>query len=369
MKRRVTVREIGRRAGVSHTTAAYVLGGKGAAAGISERTQAHVQTVAQELGWRPNQLVSAFFNGKTRLIGAWFSDLGPPYHAAVMSALEAVLRQDDYAMLLSPAQANQPPPKYDLSLFTKWAADGLIGLDGPQHLRRFCDLHPRWVMPTVSIGSFALRDHPRVDSVYVDVLSPIREQLSAWQAGGRTRIAMLSGHDPSSALDCPREDCYRSFMQAQGAQEEFIRFTHGSSQRGSAEQALDAYVDAAPSLPEAIFCRSDETLMGCYKALRKRGVKIPDEIALLGVDGIAEVQYLESPVATVVQPIKEMAETAWAVLRERMEHPGQPAQHVTLTGRLELEMGGYGTLSREHITSDGVAHRSESEPVTRGTAE
>ena len=113
-----------------------------------------------------------------------------------------------------------------------------------------------------------------------------------------------------------------------------IIFPKGESQRVSAEETLWRYV-AENGCPEAIFCRSDETLMGAAKALRKLGYRIPEQTTLLGIDGIQDTDYLGVPVQTVAQPVESMCRLAWRLLQERLEKPQQPARQETLRGTLD----------------------------------
>ncbi len=334
MRKRVTIREIGRLVGVSHATVSYVLSGQGDLRAIPVRTQERVRVAANDLGWQPNHMLSALSTGRTRLVGLWQSGLGEPYHAWVMQTTERLLSQEGYAMMVSPAHIKDGSDEFDLGLFGKWSVDGLMGLDGPRQICRFLRKHPHWRLPMVSMGAFALTDDPRVDSVAVDVLSPAAEGLHRFAADGRRRIAMLSGLPPGEQADSPREQVYKTFIRDHRLPEELISFTRGPKQRLDAETALRGHI-AGHGCPDAIFCRADETLMGAYKALRDLGKHIPDEVALLGIDGIQDLRYLDHPVSTVVQPVDEMCRMAWEDLQDRIAHPDRLARHRTLTGVLD----------------------------------
>lgn len=334
MKKRVTVREISKRAGVSHATVSYVLSGKADSEAIPLKTQNHVRAIADELGWHPNHVLSALSTGSTHLVGMWQTSLGEAYQSQVMKTMEQILREDGHAMLLSPAYASGADEHFDLGLFNKWSVDGVIGVDGPENIRHFLKTHPRWRLPMVSMGSYALTDDRLVDSVWVDVLTPIRQALERWLEEGRTHIAMLSaGFEEDS-----RGLLYRDFVRQHGLREEIIRFSKGQFQRTSAWEALSTYL-RDHECPQALFCRSDETAIGAYRALRELGRSIPDEVALLGVDGIQTLDFLDHPVSTVVQPIETMCQTAWELLKERISQPDKSVCHTVLTATLKWREG------------------------------
>lgn len=276
---------------------------------------------------------SAFFTGKTKLIGVWHRGMGETFHGRLSSATEQLLRADGYAMLSSPAVKKGSASEHDLHLFNQWSVDGLLSIGGTAHLQKFLAAHPEWRLPMVHVDAFPNAEFLGCDTVYVDVLTAVRDGLERWITEGRCRIAMLSGHDSGSVVTDPREVLYRELMGEHGRQPELIGFEKGGDQRTFAERYLREYV-VRHGCPDAIFCRSDEVLMGAYRALRLLGHRIPDDVALLGVDGIRDLRYLEHPVATVAQPVDEMCHLAWELLQGRMADPAQPPRHKKLAGSL-----------------------------------
>lgn len=331
---RVTMRDIGGVAGVSYATVSYVLSGKGDANSIPLATQERVREAAQQLGWRRNHLLSVFLTGKTRMIGLWQLGLGQPYHASVMQEMEGLLFKDGYAMLTSPARVKDKEGLgFDLGVFSEWSVDGLVALDGAHHIRRFFATHPKWSLPMVNMGWLPVTDYPGLNSVYVDVLTPIRTGLERWIKEGRQRIAMLTGRYPWDTHLDQRESLYRDVARDHGFEPEIVAFSAEGDQRHAAGAALAAHV-AAHGYPDAVFCRKDEILLGAYRTLRHRGCAIPKDVALLGVDGIRDLEFLDHPVSTVKQPVEKMCQTAWLLLKEQLENSERPARHVEIESRL-----------------------------------
>ena len=88
--------------------------------------------------------------------------------------------------------------------------------------------------------------------------------------------------------------------------------------------------------PEAIFCHSDDVALGIYRGLRDMQLRVPQDVALVGCDGIQDTEYLESPITTLVQPIAEICETAWRFLLQRLENPGLDRQQAVLQPGLAI---------------------------------
>jgi LacI family transcriptional regulator len=88
--------------------------------------------------------------------------------------------------------------------------------------------------------------------------------------------------------------------------------------------------------PEAIFCHADDAALGVYRGLCDLGVRVPEEVALVGCDGIEDTEYLECPLTTLVQPVAAMCATAWQFLQQRLEQPSISPQHAILKPKLAL---------------------------------
>ncbi|MFA5204974.1 MAG: LacI family DNA-binding transcriptional regulator, partial [Lentisphaeria bacterium] len=274
MRHLVTTRTLAKAAGVSQTTVSFVLNDRRDIA-IPEATRQRVLAAAEQLGWRPNHMLSALSTGRTRLIGLWSSVLDEPYHTSVFHRLEALLRADGYAVLISPARQQGGYHEFDLGMFAKWSVDGLIALDAPKHAVRFLKGHPEWQVPTLCLDSFERARSTAADEVYVNVLPAVREALDYLLKTGHRHIAHLGGGWNKSN---PRTREYGRFMAQAGLPETIIPVVliPGERHRQTACLALKNYL-ATHACPDALFCDSDETALGAYRALCETGPRVPDD--------------------------------------------------------------------------------------------
>jgi DNA-binding LacI/PurR family transcriptional regulator len=128
-------------------------------------------------------------------------------------------------------------------------------------------------------------------------------------------------------------------------------------------QARDAYncmrkYLAKQEHPEAIFCYNDQTAIGAYRALQEVGLNIPDDVALVGCDGIDMSQYMNPALTTIVQPFEEMCLMAWHFLQNRMNNSDIPRQEAILKCRLEVR--GSSRVSQHDTLIDTVQYSSAS---------
>ncbi len=107
-------------------------------------------------------------------------------------------------------------------------------------------------------------------------------------------------------------------------------FTTPGGSRAAAE------IVAAGRVPRALVCANDQTAIGAMRALRHAGFRIPEDVALTGFDGISLGEHLRPGLTTVVQPMRELGETAVTLIKERIASPALPSRAVELPVRMEL---------------------------------
>jgi len=99
--------------------------------------------------------------------------------------------------------------------------------------------------------------------------------------------------------------------------------------------ALAEYIERH-GCPDGIFCYNDEMAMSAYAVLGKSGRRIPEDVALIGCDGIRETRFLNPSLTTIAQPLEKMCTAAWSLLMQRVQDPTIPLQHVVLPAQLEI---------------------------------
>jgi LacI family transcriptional regulator len=116
---------------------------------------------------------------------------------------------------------------------------------------------------------------------------------------------------------------------------EFIYYPLTEQQRTIARQLIQDYI-REHGCPEAIFCHSDDVALGIYRGLCDMKIRVPEDVALVGCDGIQDTEYLECPLTTLVQPVAAMCATAWQFLIQRMDHAATKTQKTKLKPKLVI---------------------------------
>lgn len=327
--RQVSIRQVAEHAQVSHATVSRVL--NNADVRIAPETRLRVERCASELGYQPNRAARALVTGRTQTIALWAVSLRTAYYGDVIHHIHEELAGHGYDLIVSGAQASADGT-LDTSKLLSWPVDGLLAVDLPRGaIPGLQDSHIGG-LPFVNVGGYVREN---ADYVLVDFREQSAEAVRHLAAVGCRRIAYLvpDWFDWFHEADDPRLGGYDSAVAEMGRGPEYIRVP--DSQRESVAPVLPGYVQRH-GCPDGIFCYSDDLAIGAFAALRGLGLRVPEDVALIGCDGIRETAYLVPPLTTVVQPLAQMCEAAWSLLHQRIQNPDLPLQKVVLTPKLEM---------------------------------
>jgi DNA-binding LacI/PurR family transcriptional regulator len=322
----VSLREVADRAGVARGTVSSVLNNRATLLRISPETQARVQKAAAELGYRPNRLAQSLGKGRTNIIGLMIPGLRNPFFLGLMELAEDQALRSGYDVL--PDTAFQMRAHYQLQgKLSGWPVDGVLIWITPN--KSLVDYIGVWnqEVPVVYMG-YARDDN--ADYVAVDRDGGVRQAMEHLWSRGYRRIAYLYPWADLQPVDS-RYAVYTAVCANYGVAPEKIQLEPlptGNeialvTQAGLREAGLKTGISLAQrpkdERPDAILCHNDLVAIGVFNGLRRSGVSVPDEIALVGFDGIDEGLFLDKPLTTVVSPAAEIVDQALSILRARLD--------------------------------------------------
>jgi DNA-binding LacI/PurR family transcriptional regulator len=330
----VTMSQIAEYVGVSQATVSFVLNGRERKNGsISPETRQRVTDAAQKLGYRPNRSARALATGRTHLVGLCMWDLASSHYAGVIRHSESQIRDSPYHLIVSrwKTEAAETDPQSVQGIFP-WPLDGVLALEAGIILKNHWETEQSWPSPLVSMGGvdYAVDN---VDYVGIDLNEGLRKSIQHLVEIGCKRIAYALNPWPIESSTDLRPQVFHEVMHQLGRPAECILLTEQN--REIAREQFKAYV-SEHGCPDGLICINDETALGIYRALYDLGIKFPHDIALIGCDGINDTTYLEFPLTTVVQPVKEMCRIAWEMLQNRLINPDAPLQRTILIPELAI---------------------------------
>lgn len=299
----VTIKDVARRAGVSITTASYVLNGKG---NISTATRQRVLAAAEELNYHPNAHARHLKKRKTRTIGVFISRFGGLFYEEILDGIHQVILETDYELVVC------PETRATSRILAHRQVDGAIVFD----VKINSDLITRlaWKhFPIVTLDRYLKSDY--VFPLLIDNPSGTRDVFAHFYNQGIRKIAFVAGA-PDAFDNAERRQV---FLDEAAKHNLTIYCYQGNFTEPSGYQAAQTILTAG-NLPEAVFCANDQMAIGFIKAMNEHGLQAPKDIAVVGFDDIPVARYLQPSLSTVHVSRTEWGAQAALRLIELLEH-------------------------------------------------
>ena len=323
----VTIRHVAREAGVSVATVSRYINQK---APVSPEVAERLDKVMTRLRYVPHAAARHLASRKTRVIGLLVSNLHNDFFVPLLNGIESVIRPKGFNLIVATYHANsrehtQPPigPHNTDGLLV--FSDGLVDED----LANFHNKGYPMVLvyrnspPSLSIPSVTV-ENAEITQKLVDHLIKVHN---------KKHILFLRGpiHQQDSIS---RELGYKNALQANGIAFDENLVLNGDFERDIAYQAMDHFLGNGRRVAfDAVFTGDDDAAIGVLRALQQHGMRVPDEVAVIGFDDLGFAAFLNPPLTTVHAPTETVgriaAETLFAILEN------QPANtSVTLSSEI-----------------------------------
>lgn len=302
---RPTLTDVAARAGVSVTTVSRVLNDRGY---LSDRVRNDVRRAIDELGYRPNEVARSLLGRGTHVVGLIVPTVADPFFGEFAAAVEAGLADRGYRTLLCDSLRSVDRETASLELLLAHQVAGIITSTHNDGL----GLYRTAGLPIVALDRKLGADIPDVRSDNVSGAAAATEMLV--DAGYR-RILFIT---PRDDIGSARRSGHREVLAARGLPEAVLAYGFSSSldeRRALIEEALDA------NGYDAAFCTDDVSALMAVEWARSRGVNVPVEFGVVGYDGSEAVRHLSPTLATVLQPIEQLAAECVQLLVRRIEDP------------------------------------------------
>ena len=324
---RVTIREIADRAGVSIATVSRVLNGR---SDVSDETRELVSRIIRDNGYTANRSARGLSAGRTGLVGVLVPLVYPAYFSAILAGAAEALGEQDLRVVLSPTGHEHDREVTLLDRLMHGLTDGaLIVLpeESSEELERLLDHGYRFVVvdPLMPLDE-------RIPSVSAAHTSGAHHAMGHLLGLGHRRIAAITGPRGWVATEDRRRG-YHSALAAAGILPRPELEADSDFEIGGGVEAA-AYLLDLPEPPTAIFAFNDNLAIGAIQAARSRGVRVPEDLSVVGFDDIEHATIVTPTLTTVRQPLAERGRTAVSLLMRLLEGHSFETLRVELATRL-----------------------------------
>ncbi len=273
-RNRVRLEDVAAAAGVSLSTASKAMHNKGR---MSETTRKHILDTAQRLNYTPNKLAQSLANGFSSTIGLITSDLQGRFSTPILIGAEKELRTRSISVLLANALGDEALEREQVAKLLTLKVDGLLIVHSETNPRP--SLGEEWGVPVVyAYGPSISADDC---SVTCDNVEAGRLAVNHLISCGRRNIAVIGGDETYTAATDRLKGSLEAFLEFGLEPAGPIRFGQWDENWGRAATRL--LMDQGVQF-DAVVCQSDQLARGCIDALKQEGLRIPDDVAVIGHD-------------------------------------------------------------------------------------
>lgn len=321
MTRKVTIRDLAEAAGVSVTTVSQILNGKGERFSIETRQRVH--QLQEDLGYVPDFNARNLIMKSAQTIGVLVPNLGNPFFSMFIRGVHQTSRERHFIPLIFGANHDEQLESYYLQELIKRAVDGLIIASASITGEAIDNILKKNGIPYLLIDQ---NGGPSVDRIRVD--DEQGGQLAARHllTLGHQRIVVVMPEHPTQNLRIRLAGFKAQLVDQQIPLADSAVITSPMTKLGG-YQATAAVLAQHPT---AVFAINDETALGLMRGLHEQGVRVPDDISVLGYDDIDLDEYVVPKLTTIHQPVVTMGQQATELLINRVQNQRQPAQMVDL---------------------------------------
>ncbi|WP_435247943.1 DNA-binding transcriptional regulator CytR [Vibrio sp. nBUS_14] len=306
-----TMKDVAQLAGVSTATVSRALMNPEK---VSVSTRKRVETAVLEAGYSPNTLARNLRRNESKTIITIVPDICDPYFAEIIRGIEDAAVENDYLVLLGDSgQQKKRESSFVNLVFTK-QADGMLLL-GTDHPFDVSKPEQKNLPPMVMACEFA--PELELPTVHIDNLTSAFEAVNYLAQLGHKRIAQISG--PTTATLCKfRQQGYQQALRRAGVSMNPAYSTVGDFTFEAGAQAV-RHLLALPEQPTAIFCHNDAMAIGAIQEAKKLGLRVPQDLSIVGFDDIQFAQYCDPPLTTISQPRYEIGRQAMLMMLDLLK--------------------------------------------------
>jgi LacI family transcriptional regulator len=318
-----TIKDVARRAGVAVSTASVALS---RSAPVSEEVIARVEAAVIEIGYVPHGGARSLRMGQSRLLGLIVPDITNPHFAKVAKVVESACLTAGYMVAVYSASEDDDRERQILTMMRMQRVEGLIIIPTRSDAPHGAKIGRQINVPTILLDSFV--EGLPYDVVKLDNIAAGRMATEYLIGLGHTRIAVTGGRR-NIVTGEDRLKGYRQALEAHGLPVHEDLILAGRFDQAVAHDAILARL-RQPDPPTAIFAPSNMMMLGILNALYEKGLSVPKDMSVIGIDDFDFAQIMNPPPTVVAAPVLEMAQASINALLAEISSKAPPKGTQTI---------------------------------------
>ncbi|MCL6602047.1 MAG: LacI family DNA-binding transcriptional regulator [Paenibacillus sp.] len=321
-----TIKDVALKAGVSVTTVSRVLNNRGY---LSEELKSKVYGAMEELNYRPNELARSLSRSKSNIIGLIVPHVSHPFFGELASHIEDHAYRNGYKLLLCNSQLDKTKEMDYIDMLRSSRVDGIIMGSHTLEVEAYRQIH-------LPIVTFDRKLSDNIPFICSDNYNGGRLATTLLIDKGCQKLAHIGGHPHLDLLSLGRYKAFQDIAEQRGVWYTSLHTDINGFNFQEYERLLEQLFLQHPDV-DGIFASSDIIAAYALKACQESGRRVPEDIRIIGYDGISLRGLLTPSITTIRQPIEEMGKLAVDLILEQVEGNSVAMEHVF---PVELEEGG-----------------------------
>jgi len=324
----ITIKDIAKQLNISKSTVSRALAGDG---NVSRETRDKVMALANELGYKRNEMAANLRHNHSRTIGIIVPEMITPFFLYVIISIQKVLNENGFKVIITQSHEDIQAELYNLQLMDNYRVDGIIMsvCHKEQNLKEYMQMEKKGI-PIV----FFDRVPPKMyaSKVIVDDYKKSFFMMEHLIRSGRKRIVHLAGPDriPNTT---ERKRAYTDALAKFKIPYDPALVIDGENERSEGERVIKNFLKM--NIPfDAIFCFGETLSIGALNYLQSQGIRIPEDVAICGFSGTYLGTIVTPQLTAIQQPFEEMGKVSAELMMERLNNPDAPCKTVTLDAEI-----------------------------------
>lgn len=316
-----TMKDIARLAQVSTSTVSHVINGSRF---VSDEIREKVMRIVAELNYTPSAVARSLKVRETKTIGLLVTATNNPFFAEVMAGVEQYCQQHQYNLIIATTGGDAKRLQQNLQTLMHKQVDGLLLMCGDSRFQADIELTISLPLVVMDWWFTELNADKILENSALGGYLATKALIDA----GHRKIGIITGNLKKSVAQNRLQGYKNALSEAKIAlNPHWIVESHFDFEGG--ELGIQSLLTQS-SRPTAVFCCSDTIAVGAYQAIQQQGLRIPQDLSIMGYDDIELARYLSPPLSTICQPKAELGKLAVEALLQRIKNPNENYRTLVL---------------------------------------
>lgn len=310
-KKKYNLKDVANLAGVSLGTASKVINNLY----VKPESRIRVENAMKELNYVPNAIARSLKANSSKTIGVIIPDISSPINGKVLRGIEDVGSKAGYSILIYDTNMSESSEEKALALLKEKMVEGIIYASNTMSEKTIQEIQRSGIRTSLIMTSV---DEKGFSMVTLDNEAAAYDMTNYLISCNHKKILMLAGGREDKNAGIPRVEGYRRALEEHGIAFDENLVIWGSYQMERGYRDMMAVLEGDLEFT-AVFAVADEVAIGAMKALKERGIRIPDDVSIAGFDGIDISNYVFPPLSTVEQPFYRFGAEGMQILIDSLE--------------------------------------------------